>query len=88
MSPPRLPAIEIVDPCSTYPGPGPTAGSQGTPIARVTIFFLGGFWRDVSEKAGKFYKSGSPLSDRAIKAVNEFQLGDEFVSQSSVVIAN
>ena len=40
-----------------------------------------------SEKAWKFYKSGCSLR-LAIKSVNKLQLGDEFVSQSSVAIAN
>ena len=66
--------------------PGPSRRERPS-LSRVTIFSLGGFWRDVSDKAWKFYKSGSP-SDLAIKAVNEFQLGDELVSQSSVAIAN
>jgi hypothetical protein len=50
--------------------PKPTPGTPD-PVA-VTISSLGGFWRDVSKKAWKFYKSGSPLSGLAIKAVNEF----------------
>jgi len=36
-----------------------------------TWYLLGRFWWDVSEQAWKFYKSVSPLSDLAIKAVDE-----------------